>query len=201
MLDPDARLMLKFKSGDTSSFEKLVKRYKEKIVNIIYQFIGDKEEAEDLAIEVFLRVYQARGKYEAKAKFTTWLYKITTNLCLNKVREKRKFRTVSLSESISTKEGEGEKLIEEIADPSPSPQDVLEEREKNTLVRKAIDSLPAKQRIATILRIYEGLSYKEISKILGCSVKTVERRLYWARTNLKEKLVPYLTSKKYNGGF
>jgi len=201
MLDPDSRLMLKFKSGDTSSFEKLVEKYKEKIVNIIYQFIGDKEEAEDLAIEVFLRVYQAREKYEARAKFTTWLYKITTNLCLNTIREKTKFHTVSLSKSILTEEGKEEELLEKIADPSPSPQDVLEEREKNTLISKAIDSLPTRQRIATILQIYEGLSYKEISKILGCSIKSVERLLYWARNNLKEKLAPYLTSGKYNGGF
>jgi len=136
-------------------------------------------------------VYQARERYEAKAKFTTWLYKIATNLCLNKIREKKKFRTVSLSKSISTEEGKEEELIEEIADPSPSPQEILEEREKNVLIRKAIDSLPTKQRIATILRTYEELSYKEISKILGCSVKSVERRLYWARANLKEKLVPY----------
>jgi len=200
-MDPDASLMLKFKNGDVSSFEKLVKKYKENIINIIYQFIGDRKEAEDLAIEVFLRVYQARERYEAKAKFTTWLYKIATNLCLNKIREKKKFRTVSLSKSISTEEGKEEELIEEIADPSPSPQEILEEREKNVLIRKAIDSLPTKQRIATILRTYEELSYKEISKILGCSVKSVERRLYWARANLKEKLVPYLKAGKYNGGF
>jgi len=200
-MDPDASLMLKFKNGDVSSFEKLVKKYKENIINIIYQFIGDRKEAEDLAIEVFLRVYQARERYEAKAKFTTWLYKIATNLCLNKIREKKKFRIVSLSKSISTEEGKEEELIEEIADPSPSPQEILEEREKNVLIRKAIDSLPTKQRIATILRTYEELSYKEISKILGCSVKSVERRLYWARANLKEKLVPYLKAGKYNGGF
>jgi len=200
MLDSDVSLMLEFQKGDISSFEKLVQKHKESIINIIYQFIGERDEAEDLAVEVFLRVYRAAKKYQAKAKFTTWLYKITTNLCLNEIRKKAKLQTVSLSKPISAGEEKEEELIEKIADAAPSPQQILEKKERNALIRKAIDSLPAKQRMATILQIYEGLSYKEISRILGCSVKSVERRLYWARTNLKEKLSPYLT-RESSGGF
>ncbi len=200
MLDSDVSLMLEFQKGDISSFEKLVQKHKESIINIIYQFIGERDEAEDLAVEVFLRVYRAAKKYQAKAKFTTWLYKITTNLCLNEIRKKAKLQTVSLSKPISAGEEKEEELIEKIADAAPSPQQILEKKERNALIRKAIDSLPAKQRMATILQIYEGLSYKEISRILGCSVKSVERRLYWARTNLKEKLSPYLTAES-SGGF
>ena len=200
MLDSDVSLMLEFQKGDISSFEKLVQKHKESIINIIYQFIGERDEAEDLAVEVFLRVYRAAKKYQAKAKFTTWLYKITTNLCLNEIRKKAKVQTVSLSKPISAGEEKEEELIEKIADAAPSPQQILEKKERNALIRKAIDSLPAKQRMATILQIYEGLSYKEISRILGCSVKSVERRLYWARTNLKEKLSSYLTAES-SGGF
>ncbi len=200
MLDSDVSLMLEFQKGDISSFEKLVQKHKESIINIIYQFIGERDEAEDLAVEVFLRVYRAAKKYQAKAKFTTWLYKITTNLCLNEIRKKAKLQTVSLSKPISAGEEKEEELIEKIADAAPSPQQILEKKERNALIRKAIDSLPAKQRMATILQIYEGLSYKEISRILGCSVKSVERRLYWARTNLKEKLSSYLTAES-SGGF
>ncbi|GAH68704.1 unnamed protein product, partial [marine sediment metagenome] len=200
MLDSDVSLMLEFQKGDISSFEKLLQKHKESIVNIIYQFIGERDEAEDLAVEVFLRVYRAAKKYEAKAKFTTWLYKITTNLCLNEIRKKAKLQTISLSKPISAGEEKEEELIEKIADAAPSPQQILEKKERNALIRKAIDSLPAKQRMATILQIYEGLSYKEISRILGCSVKSVERRLYWARTNLKEKLSSYLTMES-GGGF
>lgn len=200
MLDSDVSLMLEFQKGDISSFEKLVQKHKESIINIIYQFIGERDEAEDLAVEVFLRVYRAAKKYQAKAKFTTWLYKITTNLCLNEIRKKAKLQTISLSKPISAGEEKEEELIEKIADAAPSPQQILEKKERNALIRKAIDSLPAKQRMATILQIYEGLSYKEISRILGCSVKSVERRLYWARTNLKEKLSPYLT-RESSGGF
>jgi len=196
----DAQLMLNFKSGDISAFEELIKRYKRSVINVIYRFLGDRDEAEDLAIEVFLRVYKAAKRYEAKAKFSTWLYKITTNLCLNEIRKRAKLETISLSKPISAEGEKEEELIEKIADPAPSPQEILEKKERDTLIRKAIGSLPAKQRMATILQIYEGLSYKEISRILGCSVKSVERRLYWARTNLKEKLSSYLTTKN-NGGF
>ncbi|MFQ6066382.1 MAG: RNA polymerase sigma factor [bacterium] len=162
--------------------------------------MGDRNEAEDLALEVFLRVYQAAKSYKAKAKFTTWLYKITTNLCLNEIRKKAKFQTISLSEPISIREGKEEELVERIADSAPSPQEILEKRERDTLIRKAIDSLPAKQRMAAVLQIHEGLSYIEISAVLGCSVKSVERCLYWARTNLKEKLKSYLT-RESSGGF
>jgi len=200
MLDSDVSLMLEFQKGDISSFEKLLQKHKESIINIIYQFIGERDEAEDLTVEVFLRVYRAAKKYQAKAKFTTWLYKITTNLCLNEIRKKAKLQTISLSKPISAGEEKEEELIEKIADAAPSPQQILEKKERNALIRKAIDSLPAKQRMATILQIYEGLSYKEISRILGCSVKSVERRLYWARTNLKEKLSSYLTMES-GGGF
>lgn len=190
MLDPEVGLMLAFQSGDISSFERLVQKYKGRVINIIYQFIGDRSDAEDLAIEVFLRVYQAAKSYKAKGKFATWLYKITTNLCLNQVRKGEKLKTISLNQSITREEGKKEELVEQIADSAPSPQDVLEKKERRALIREAVDSLPAKQRMAILLQIYEGLSYKEISKILGCSIKAVERRLYWARTNLKKILSP-----------
>ena len=200
MPDSDVSLMLTFQNGNISSFEKLVKKYQERIINIIYQFIGDRSEAEDLAMEVFLRVYKAAKSYEPKAKFSTWLYKITTNLCLNEIRKKARVQTISLSEPIPRGGGKEEELIEKIAHAAPSPQQILEKKERNAFIRKAIDSLPAKQRMATILQIYEGLSYKEISAVLDCSVKSVERRLYWARTNLKEKLSSYLTMES-GGGF
>ncbi len=201
MQDPDVILMLEFKNGAIFAFEKLVERYKERVTNIIYQFIGDRDEAEDLAIEVFLRVYKAAKSYQVKAKFATWLYKITTNLSLNEIRRKAKLQTISLSRTVPM--GGEEDLIEKIANPAPSPQEILEDKERNALIRKVIDSLPHKQRSAIILQVYGELSYKDISGVLGCSVKSVERRLYRARTNLKEKLSSYLTvlTVENNGGF
>lgn len=201
MPDTDVGLMLAFQGGNISSFERLVEKYKERVINIIYQFIGDRSEAEDLAIEVFLRVYQAAKNYKAKAKFTTWLYKITTNLCIDQVRRQRRLKTISLSQPILTKQEKQEELIDEIAHSAPSPQEIVEKKERDALVKKAIDSLPAKQRMVIVLQIYESLSYKEISQILDCSTKAVERRLYWARANLGQRLGSYLRKRENSGGF
>ena len=183
MLDPDAKLMLQFKRGEEDCFEQLMKKYKNRVVNIIYKFIGDRDEAKDLAIEVFLRVYKSAKNYQAISKFSTYLYKIAVNLCLNELRRRKKHRVISLNMSV-------------FPDQFPSPLSILEQREKNALIKKMIDTLPSSQKTALILQTYEGLSYKDISKILDCSVKGVERRLHRAKINLKKKLGPYLKPKK-----
>jgi len=188
MLDPDAKLMLQFKEGNKSCFEQLIKKYKNQVVNIIYQFIGERDEAEDLAIEVFLRVYKSAKNYQAKAKFSTYLYKITANLCINELKKRQRHRVISLDPSLLSDNR------------FPSPLNNLEQKEKNALIKKVIDDLPSRQRMAIILQVYEELSYKEISKILSCSIKSVERLLYRAKLNLKKKLNPYLKSEK-TGGF
>ena len=182
-MDIDAELMLRFKQGDVSSFEKLMRKYKEQVVNIIYRFIGDRDEAEDLAIEVFLKVYKSAKAYRAEAKFSTYLYRITVNLCINELKRRKRHKSVSLNNPVVSKE-------------LSSPVSILEQREREALVKKMIDTLPPTQRIPLILQVYEGLSYKEISKVLGCSVKGVERRLYRAKTALRKKLEPYLRSQK-----
>lgn len=179
MLDPDAELMLKFKKGNASSFEQLMKKYKNQVVNMIYRFIGDQNEAEDLAIEVFLRVYKSAKNYQAISKFSTYLYKITANLCINELKRRKRHRTISLNTPLPS-------------DKLSSPLSILEQKEKNALIKKMIDALPTRQRMALILQVYEELSYKEISIVLGCSVKGVERLLYRAKLNLKKKLGPYL---------
>jgi RNA polymerase sigma-70 factor (ECF subfamily) len=193
MQDYDTGLMLQFRKGDDAAFEKLVQRFKQKVVNIIYGFIYDKNEAEDLSIEVFLRVYQAAKRYKPRAKFSTWLYRITTNLCLNYLRKKRRHKVISLQSSTSTDE-ESPKLMERIAHSDPTPQEALEKEEKNKIIRDAIGSLSLRQRATIVLWMEEDLSYKQMAHILGCSVKSVERRLYWARKNLKEKLASYVCS-------
>jgi len=187
----DVQLMLNFKEGDISSFEELIKRYKKSVINIIYRFLGDRDEAENLALEVFLRVYKSVKRYRARAKFTTWLYKIAVNLSLSELKKKRKHFSISLNTPIIKDKGGFRELIDDVADPSPPPEKILEEKERNFLIKKAISLLPPGQRMAVILRIYEELSYKEISKILDCSVKSVESKLYRARTNLKKKLQSY----------
>jgi RNA polymerase sigma-70 factor (ECF subfamily) len=176
--------MLRFQNGDISAFDELMNRNRKSVINTIYRYVGNRDHAEELAQEVFLRVYKSSRKYKPKAKFSTWLYKIVTNLCLNELRKKR-------ADVIP---------IHELADDSGSLIDVsssapdhgLERRERISMVRKSIESLPDKQRMAVILREYEGMSYREIAEAMGCSVASVQSRLQRAKVTLRERLTPYL---------
>lgn len=182
--------MLEFTRGNTSAFEQIMKKYKGLVINIAYRFIQNRAEAEDTAQEVFLRVYDSAKKYKPKAKFSTWIYKITVNICLNKFRSKKYLQTVSLDKPISAK---GNEIIPEIPDPAyVHPSVNSEKKELNRLVKEAMSSLPINQRMAVILQKYEGLSYREISEIMGCSTSAVDSLLQRAKQNLKRKLAPSL---------
>lgn len=187
MLDEDVKLMLRFKQGDNSSFEALLDKYHNSIINFIYRFIGDKAEAEDLAQEVFLRIYRAKENYTPKAKFSTWIYRIAKNLVLNELRTKISHKLSSLEEMVSTEEG-GE-LPRQLADDKPSTLVELERQDLIRAVRKAIDLLPTNQKLAVILRRYEELSYEEIAEVMSCSVLAVKSLLNRAKEALKEKLI------------
>ena len=203
MIDADVDLMLKFQAGDVSAFEQLMRKHQKSVINTIYRFIGNRADVEELAQEVFLKVYNSAPKYKPKAKFSTWLYKIVTNLCLNELRRKR-LETVSLMEGVS-QASHADDLAEEIPPLSKGgkrgdfidagqilPDIALERKELVLRVKKAVKSLPEKQRIALILREYDGLSYKEIAEVIGCSVASVQSRLQRAKATLKEKLAFYV---------
>jgi RNA polymerase sigma-70 factor (ECF subfamily) len=176
--DEDIALMLKVKVGDISAFEQIMKKHEKPVINTIYRFVGNRARAEEIAQEAFIRVYRSASKYRPNAKFSTWLYKIVTNICLDDIRKKKDASDLSFNN--------------EILYPGQSSQSLLLERKRsNCLIREAIYSLPKRQRIAVILREYNGLSYKEISKILKSSPKAVESLLYHAKLGLKEKLLPY----------
>jgi len=190
-------LMLEFARGDTSAFEQIIKKYRRLVINTAYRFIQNQAEAEDIAQEVFLRVYDSAKRYNPKAKFSTWIYKITVNLCLNKLRSKKHLQTVSLDKPIFSIENE---RIRENLDPAyVHPPINLEKKELDLLVKEAISALPSNQKVAVILQKYEGLSYKEISEIMGCSTSAVDSVLQRAKQNLKRKLAPYL--KNITEGF
>ncbi|NIM90644.1 MAG: sigma-70 family RNA polymerase sigma factor [Candidatus Aminicenantes bacterium] len=175
--------MLKVKNGDIPAFEQIMKKHEKPVINTIYRFVGNRIRAEEIAQEVFIKVYNSAKRYRPKAKFSTWLYKIVTNTCFDDLRKKKNI-SASFFEN-------------EIPDPKQSSQDIiLEKDESDCFVREAINSLPKRQRIAVILREYNGLSYREISKILRCSTKSVESLLYHAKLGLKEKLMPYLKEGK-----
>jgi len=177
--------MARIAKGDEDAFEILVNRHQISVLNLIYRFIGDRTQAKDLAQEVFLRVWQSAKSYEPKAKFTTWIYRVTTNLCLNELKSARRRKWFSFHRS----DEDNENTIEEtFSDGSPTAEDLLLARERSRQITDALQSLPDNQRMALILKRYGDLSYHEIAQVLGCSVPAVESLLVRAKRTLQEKL-------------
>jgi RNA polymerase sigma-70 factor, ECF subfamily len=184
MARSDVQLMLDVKAGDELSFELLLKKYRTPLVNFLYRMVKDQAAAEELAQEVFLRVYRARKEYSPSAKFTTWLFRIATNLALNAIRDGR-HRQMQIS--IDTPRDEDEPVIE-IAAQETRADDRLIERERNEMIRSAILALPKKQRVAVILHKYEEMDYGQIGKILGCSESALKSLLFRAYETLRVQL-------------
>ena len=180
-------LMVRIAEGDEYAFEILVIRHQTSVLNLIYRFIGDRAQAKDLAQEVFLKVWQAAKSYEAKAKFITWIYRITVNLCLNELKSARRRRWLPFHRY---DEHEGNTIEETLSDGSPTAEDLLLARERSRQISEALQSLPANQRMALVLKRYDDLSYQEIARIMGCSVSAVESLLVRAKRALQEKLAP-----------
>jgi RNA polymerase sigma-70 factor, ECF subfamily len=184
MARSDVQLMLDVKAGDELSFELLLKKYRTPLVNFLYRMVKDQAAAEDLAQEVFLRIYRARKEYSPSAKFTTWLFRIATNLALNAIRDGR-YRQMQIS--IDTPRDEDEPVIE-IAAQEARADDRLIERERNEMIRSAILTLPEKQRVAVILHKYQDMDYTQIGKILGCSESALKSLLFRAYETLRVQL-------------
>jgi len=178
-------LMARIAEGDEESFEILVNRHQTSVLNLIYRFVGNRAQAQDLAQEVFLRVWQAAGSYEPKARFTTWIYRVTANLCLNELKSARRKKWFSF---LRFHEHNETPMEETISDDAPSAEDLLLEKERSRQISDALQSLPANQRMAMVLKRYDDLSYEEIARILGCSVSAVESLLVRAKRTLQEKL-------------
>jgi RNA polymerase sigma-70 factor (ECF subfamily) len=178
-------LMARIARGDDDAFEILVNRHQTSVLNLIYRFVGDRTQAKDLAQEVFLRVWQAAKSYKPEAKFTTWIYRITANLCFNELKSARRKKWLQFLRS----DGDYEIQTEEaFPDGSPSPEDLLLAKERSRQISDALQSLPDNQRMALILKRYDDLSYQEIARIIGCSVSAVESLLVRAKRTLQEKL-------------
>jgi RNA polymerase sigma-70 factor (ECF subfamily) len=182
---PDEELMLRLKDGETDCFRDLVLRHQRSVINTAFRITGSHQEAEDIAQEVFLRVYRSAPDYAPAAKFSTYLYRITFNLSLNQVRKaKAVLRRFFSGEQDAQGKSETGGTDSRLPD---TPLASLEKEEVKKKVRKAIRSLPKRQRVAIILSQYEGLSYQEISQILKCSHKAVER----AKGQLKKELLSF----------
>src|SRR5688572_9074897 len=196
-MDPDAALMLRVREGDRDAFAQLVEKYKQPVMNLVYRTLPDATEAEDLAQHVFLQVYKSAHRYEVAAKFSTWLFTIARNLCLNEIRRRSRHPAESLDQ---TREGDEEHPIRQVEDARIfSPPDALLQRELEQKIDQAVNDLPEKQRTALMLCRQEELSYEDIAKVLGCSVSATKSLIHRARETLKEQLKPYLKTGAWAG--
>jgi RNA polymerase sigma-70 factor (ECF subfamily) len=188
-MDADAELMLRVKEGDDRAFADLVQRYQTRVLGLAYRYLGDRDGAEDLAQEAFLRVYKAKARYEPRAKFSTWLYRIVVNLCLNELRWRKGRPAMALAVATETSSNLNIDLTDEN---EQEPHETMEDEELSVKIQEIISTLPDNQRIAILLNKFEGLSYHEISDSMDLTVMAVKSLLTRARVRIKEKLLPYL---------
>ena len=187
--DPDIRLMLRVRDDEPGAFEELVETYQHRLVAVMHHLVGNAEEAEDLAQEVFLRVYRARKKYRPRAKFSTWLFTIAANLAKNEMRRRKRRRNWS---SLDEMQETLKDASLQFADRKSNRQEDLEREQLSGVVGEAIATLPDRYRIALVLRDIEGLAYEEIGLALKIPGGTVRSRINRARLMLKRKLEPWL---------
>lgn len=182
-IERDAELMLRVREGDTQSFAVLLEKYRGPVIHFLQRMILNQAVAEELAQEVFLRVYRSRANYEPTAKFTTWLFRIASHLALNHIRDGRYERNQeSLDEEV--REGMGR----QVASLGPTVEQSLVRESKFVEIRQAIQNLPAKQRAAVLMHKYEEMEYSQIAAALECSESAVKSLLFRAYEGLRAKL-------------
>ena len=182
-LDRDAELMLRVREGDETSFALLLERHRGPVVHFLYRMVQNPSVSEELAQEVFLRVYRSRATYEPTAKFTTWLFRIATHLALNWVRDGKKEKG---HESLDEQVVDG--VDRQVRDRQPTIEQAMLYEVKMTEVRRAIEALPAKQRAAVLMHKYEELEYAQIARALNCSESAVKSLLFRAYESLRSRL-------------
>ena len=188
----DHSLLEAARTGDEAAFAELVRRYRNQITNYVYRLTNDYESAVDLAQETFMRVFRAADRYQATYAFSTYIYRIATNLAISELRQRKRRRLVSLTGFFQTKDGAGEPTELDPADKRPLQDAALVADERRAAVARAIATLPEKYRAPLVLRDIEERSYEEIGRILEMSEGTVKSRISRARTFLRDKLQDYL---------
>jgi RNA polymerase sigma-70 factor (ECF subfamily) len=184
--DPDVRIMLRVRQDDESAFAELVELYHHRLVTVMHHLVGNAEEAEDLAQEVFLRVYRGRKKYHPRAKFSTWLFTIANNLALNHLRTRQRRPQVPL-------DVRGPRPAEQLVkDRQNQPVQHMQQQELADIIRRALDDLNERQRVAVVLNKFEDMNYAEIAEVMGLTTKAVKSLLSRARDNLRQALQDYI---------
>ena len=186
--DEDALLARDFQSGNAAAFDKLVVRHKDDIFNLCYWYLGDYQEANDAAQEAFIKIFRSLNKFRFKSAVSTWFYRITVNNCISRLKslQYRQRKKMVPLDSSGTAESDDHSV--QLGDESQGPAKELEKKERLTLIKKAIDSLPSDQKMVVTLRDIQGLSYDEISSATGLKLGTVKSRLARARLGLREHL-------------
>lgn len=179
--DPDTLLMLRVRDDDMEAYTLLVERYQQRVVNTVFRYTGDGAGADDLAQEVFIKIFKARKSWEPTAKFSTWLFRIVTNLCLNEIRNRKHRPKVSIDDN-------------PLLDPGQDDPTAIETSKQELVlaVRKALDALPENQRMAVVLNKWEDQSYEQIGEAMNLSVPAVKSLLFRARQAMKESLEKFL---------
>lgn len=188
-MDRDLELMLAVRRGDAESFDALLARHRAPLVNFFLRMVRDHALAEDLAQEVFLRVFRARERWKPDAKFTTWLYRIATNLALNALRDSKRTVPVAGAEGDDEDGGGG---AANLADPAPGADERMMLSERERIIRQAVSALPENQRAAVVLHKYQGVDYREIGRVLGVSESAVKSLLFRAYETLRARLEPLM---------
>jgi RNA polymerase sigma-70 factor, ECF subfamily len=182
-LDYDAELMLRVKDGDGTSFAVLLEKHRAPVIHFLYRMVQDGPVSEELAQEVFLRVYRSRETYEPTAKFTTWLFRIATHLALNWLRDEKNERAQErLDETVD------DAPVREVPDRAPSVEHRMVHQVKVDEVRRAVAALPDKQRAAVLMHKYQEMEYSQIAKVLSCSESAVKSLLFRAYETLRVRL-------------
>jgi len=183
-LERDAELMLRVREGDSASFSLLLERHRGPVIHFLYRMVQNQAVAEELAQEVFFRVYRSRASYEPTARFTTWLFRITTHLALNWIRDERHENGNESIEDDTAKEG----IARQFSDRAPTVEQVMVRQAKLAEVRTAIESLPSKQKAAVLMHKYQEMDYAQIAAILNCSESAVKSLLFRAYETLRSRL-------------
>jgi len=186
----DADVMLRVKAGDESAFQYLVEKYRRPMVNFMYRMAHNAAAAEDLAQEVFLRVYRSREGYEASAKFTTWLYRIATNLAVNHARDTRHERPEKMVSLDEPDDATG--LTMDVPDASLGAEEMILRRERMAAIRQRVQALPERQRMAVLMHKYQHMDYKQIGEVLKLSESATKSLLFRAYETLREQLKEFV---------
>jgi RNA polymerase sigma-70 factor (ECF subfamily) len=191
--DPDVRLMLQVRDGNAAAFEELVARYQNRLLTVLEHLVGNREQAEDLTQDVFLRVFRARERYEPGAKFSTWLFTIANNVASNARRSHSRRKEVGVPQRTNGSDSSPMQL-DQLAKAASGlmPARALDKAEQAEMVREAVKSLSERQRMALLLSKFEGMSYQDIADTMDLSVQAIKSLLSRARVNLKEILTPYI---------